>query len=162
MPGLALPTESDLTAPAFKVRPARRGDLPEVAALLRELGYPDGGDSTTFSWVLSHPEMEVLVATDAMDRPIGVLTMSHRPQLRLGGRIATIDELVVTESWRGKGVGRELITKVLSRAKVLAVKRIELTTHRGRDSYRRAFYEKNGFKEIDSALLRVAEPDKVK
>ncbi len=142
------------------MRPARRGDLPEVASLLRELGYSDGGDSTTFSWVLSHPEMEVLVATDSMDRPIGVLSMSHRPQMRLGGRIATIDELSVTEAWRGKGVGRELVARAVARAKVLGVRRIELNSHRSRQSYQRSFYEKNGFVEVDSAVLRFAETEK--
>jgi N-acetylglutamate synthase-like GNAT family acetyltransferase len=144
------------------VRPARRGDLPEVASLLRELGYAEGGDSTTFSWVLSHPEMEVFVATDQMDRPIGVISMSHRPQLRLGGRVASIDELSVTEAWRGKGVGKELVARAVARGKVLGVKRIELATHRGRASYQRGFYEKRGFVEVDSAILRLAETEKVK
>ncbi len=144
------------------MRPARRGDLPEVQSLLRELGYASGSDTTTFAWVLSHPEMEVMVATDAMDRPVGLLTMSHRPQLRLSGRIATIDELVVAEAWRAKGVGKELLGRAVARARALGVKRIELNTHRGRESYSREFYRKNGFAEADSAILRIEVGEKKK
>lgn len=149
-------TVPTVPSPPFKVRPARRGDFPEVTELLRVLGYPDVGDMTAFSWVLSHPEMEVIVATDSMDRPIGMACFSHRPQLRLGGRIGTIDELVVADAWRARGVGRELMARTVARAKVLGCKRVELTTHRGRESYRRSFYEKNGFTEANSAVLRLA------
>jgi GNAT superfamily N-acetyltransferase len=76
--------------------------------------------------VLSHPEIEVYVAADAQDRPIGLLSLSHRPQLRLAGRVATIDELVVMLVWRRKGVARALMQRALERARVLSVKRVEL------------------------------------
>jgi GNAT superfamily N-acetyltransferase len=68
----------------------------------------------------------VYVAGDAQDRPIGLLSLSHRPQLRLSGRVATIDELVVALAWRRKGVARALMQRALERAKVLSVKRVEL------------------------------------
>jgi hypothetical protein len=42
----------------------------------------------------------------------------------------------------------------------LGVKRIELATHRGRTSYKRSFYEKNGFIEVDAAVLRLADSEK--
>ncbi|MFN7135718.1 MAG: GNAT family N-acetyltransferase [Myxococcales bacterium] len=141
----------------IKIRSARRGDREGIAALLKELGYPDACDSNTLSWVLSHPEIDVFVAVDALDRAVGVLTLSHRPQLRLRGRIATIDELVVAEAWRGKNVGTRLLQHGIARAKALSVKRLELTTHRGRESYRRSFYEKAGFVLVDSAVLRLGE-----
>ena len=67
-------------------------------------------------WVLSHPEIEVYVAADAQDRPIGLLSLSHRPQLRLSGRVA----------WRRKGVARALMQRALERSRVLSVKRVEL------------------------------------
>lgn len=111
---------------AFRVRLARRGDGEYVGALLAELGHPGAGDTGTTHWVLSHPEIEVYVAADAQDRPIGLLSLSHRPQLRLSGRIATIDELVVSKAWRRKGVARALMQRALERTRVLSVKRVEL------------------------------------
>ena len=113
----------------FRVRPARRGDTEGLASLLRDLGYEDAADSQTLNWVISHPEIEILVAGDAQDRPVGMLSFSHRPQLRLKGRVVTIDELVVAPAWRRKGVGRALLNQAVLRARSLSVKRIELLTH---------------------------------
>ncbi len=127
--------------------------------MLKELGYPNGGDINTVNWVISHPEMEIFVAGDAQDRPVGVVTLSHRPQLRMKGRIATIDELIVTESWRRRGVGKALLARAFERAKVLSVKRLELVTHTGRDQFPRAFYEACGFTLADAAVLRVVDLD---
>src|SRR4051794_23543677 len=67
----------------FRIRPARRGDVESIAMLMGELGYPNAPDAATVHWVLSHPEMEVIVAADSLDKPIGLITLSHRPQLRM-------------------------------------------------------------------------------
>ena len=70
------------SAVGFRLRAARRGDAEAMSQLFREVGYPQAADSSTVNWVVSHPEVEVLVAADAADRAIGILTLSHRPQLR--------------------------------------------------------------------------------
>ncbi len=143
--------------PVFRIRPARRGDAEAIKSLLGELGYPKGGDAATVNWLISHPEMELFVAGDALDKAIGVISLSHRPQLRVQGRIATIDELVVTAAWRRRGVGRALVKRAIERAKVLSCKRIELVTHRRRDEVPRAFYEACGLVEANVAVFRLAE-----
>ena len=133
------------SAPAFRIRRARRGDAEALAALLRELGFPEGSDTQTVHWVTSHPEIEIFVACDPQDRPVGMLSLSHRPQLRLRGRIATVDELVVTESWRRRGVGRALMQQIIERcgARALSVKRLEVSAYAQEEL--RGFYESCGF-----------------
>ena len=119
-----------------------------LSTLLRELGFTEGSDTQTVHWVTSHPEIEIFVACDAQDRPVGMLSLSHRPQLRLRGRIATVDELVVTEAWRRRGVGRALLLHAIERARVLSVKRLELaarTTEAPQETAR--FYTACGFVE---------------
>jgi GNAT superfamily N-acetyltransferase len=145
--------------PSFRVRPARRGDAEALAALLGELGYPGAADTSTVHWVLSHPEMDVLVAADHLDKPVGMITLSHRPQLRMKGRIVTIDELVVSAAWRRKGVGRALMKRALERAKALTARRVELHTHKSRGEAVKAFYESCGFQEVDSMVMRLTEGD---
>jgi GNAT superfamily N-acetyltransferase len=108
-------------------------------------------------WVLSHPEVEVYVAGDAQDRPIGLLAMSHRPQLRLSGRIATIDELVVTAAWRRQGVARALMQRALERSRVLSVKRVELQLPSLPDDATVAFCETLGFQDAERGVV-VREP----
>lgn len=147
-------------AEEFKIRPARRGDREAIAGLLRELGYPDAADSNTMFWVLNHPEIDVFIAADNLDRAVGFVSLSHRPQLRLRGRIATIDELVISQAWRNKGVGTKLLAAAVARAKALSAKRVELATHRPRQAYRRSFYERNGFAETEGAVLRLSELEK--
>ncbi len=140
----------------IKLRKARRGDRDWLAALLRELGYRDAADTNTVFWVLNHPEIEVLVAVDHLDRPVGLLSLSYRPQLCLRGRIATIDELVVTPEWRNKGVGSKLLEAGLARAKSLAVKRVELNAQSAQN-LRRSFFERHGLKESDCTVIRLCE-----
>jgi GNAT superfamily N-acetyltransferase len=145
---LSTPTAKNPTsssAPAFRIRRARRGDAEALAALLRELGFPDGSDTQTVHWVTSHPEIEIFVACDPQDRPVGMLSLSHRPQLRLRGRIATVDELVVTEAWRRRGVGKALLLHAIERAKVLSVKRLELASRQDAGGEVARFYEACGF-----------------
>ncbi|HZH03816.1 MAG TPA: GNAT family N-acetyltransferase, partial [Myxococcaceae bacterium] len=112
-------TSTSDTRPPFRIRPGRRGDVEAISNLLVELGYPQGADMATVHWVISHPETETIIAADTADRPVGLLTLSHRPQLRMRGRIITIDELVVQPAWRRRGVARELVKKAMERAKVL-------------------------------------------
>ena len=130
---------------AFRLRRARRGDAEALAALLKELGYVDGSDTQTVHWVTSHPEIEIFVACDPQDKPVGMLSLSHRPQLRLRGRIATVDELVVTEAWRRRGVGRALLLHALERSRVLSVKRLELASRQSAGADLTRFYEACGF-----------------
>jgi len=138
------------------VRRARPGDASHVFALVEQLGYaPDHrGFDETFAQVVRHPEAAVYVAVEGL-RVIGYLSMSQRPQIRLGGRAASIDELIIDERRRGDGIGTALLDAAISYARGLGCKRVDLTTSRARQSYERGFYVAHGFTEVDSALMRM-------
>jgi ribosomal protein S18 acetylase RimI-like enzyme len=137
------------------LRRARPGDAPGVRALVEHLGYaPDERAFTeTFTQVARHPEAAVLVLAEGI-RIVGYLAISHRPQIRLGGRTAVIDELAIDPAYCGRGLGSALLEHALELARGLACVRIEVATRRSRPSFARGFYRKHGFVEIDSALLR--------
>lgn len=147
-------------ADAFKIRSARRGDREAIAAMLKDLGYADAADSSTLLWVLNHPEVDVFVAADPLDRAVGFVSLSHRPQLRLGGRIASVEELVVTQAWRNRGVGTRLLVAAVDRARALSAKRVELTTLQGRETLRPTFYERCGFGVADGVVMRLRHLEK--
>lgn len=130
-----------------------------MAALLKELGYANAADPSTVNWVVSHPEIELLIAADSHDKAIGMLSLSHRPQLRMRGRIACIEELIVTEAWRRKGVGRALLEKASERARSLAVKRLEVASHPGGGDDFEAFATACGFTRADVRVFRLATLD---
>ena len=151
-----IPSRGGVEHPSgVRIRRARRGDGEALSALLKELGYPQGVDAQTMNWVISHPEIEIFVAADGADKTVGMVTLSHRPQLRLRGRIGTVDELVVAQAWRGKGVGAQLLKTVVDRARVLSFKRLELVTHCAEADVPRAFYEKSGFALADASVYRL-------
>ncbi len=124
-----------------------------IVTLLSEVG--GAADAHTVTWIISHPEMEVHVAADSLDKVVGVVTLAHRPHLKLGGRAATIDELVVSKPWRRRGVARELLKRVVDRAKVLMVKRLEVQTMSRGDEAAGAFLRACGFDEADAGVWRL-------
>ena len=102
-----------------------------------------------------HYEMELVVAADALDKAVGFISLSHRPILKLGGRSGVIDEVLVTKAWRRRGVGRELLKKVVERAKVLSVKRLEVQSHGAPDEGLLAFFKACGFELASAGVFRL-------
>ena len=132
----------------YRVRPLKRGDRDAAFKLLAADGWvvPANEQELAISWVVQHPEMESFVAHDAaaFSRLFGMITMSHRPQLRLGGRVACIDLFLVPKEHAGKGIGEDLFAQALRRAEALGCKRMELYLPPERDD-RHAFFEGKGF-----------------
>ncbi len=137
------------------VRPATAADARPLQALVRELGYEVAGFEGSLVRLAHANPTRVWVADEAAGEMIlGMMSLSHTEQLRLGGLVVSIDELVVTAAARGGGVGAALVARAKKAARELGAVRLELHTRRTRESYMRGFYVKNGFVEVDSALLR--------
>ena len=142
---------------SISIRPAIEQDVESVIRLIAQLGYPDLallGFKETYNSALRHPAMTVIVCEDD-GVVVGLATISRRPQLRLRADLITIDEFVVADNARGRGIGRALLEHIKAMAAKGGARRLELNTNRLRESYRRAFYLKNGFTEADSAVMRI-------
>lgn len=139
----------------ISLRRARPGDAPGVRTLVEHLGYtPDPrGFAETFTQVVRHPEAAAIVLAEGV-RVVGYLALSHRPQIHLGGRVATIDELAVDPEQRGRGLGSALLEHALELVRGLACVRIEVAPRRTRDSVAHGFFARHGFVEVDAVVLR--------
>lgn len=146
---------SDIT---FSIRLAVESDVESAHKMIAELGYPgieQADFKQTFAEVLAHNDSRIFMAETDDGQIIGLMTISYRPQLRLAGMLVCIDELVIADSARGLGVGGALLKEAKRFAAEIGAQRLELHTNRGRVSYERAFYVKNGFSESNSAVLRL-------
>jgi PhnO protein len=138
------------------LRKATPSDAEPARVLIGELGY-GGLDEQTFARgfaaVLADPAQHVVVA-DQGGRVVGLMSLCIKPQVRLAGFVVTVDELVVTERARGVGIGTKLLEFAKAEASRIEARRLELHTARRLLSYERGFYAKNGFTEVDSAVMR--------
>lgn len=142
----------------FIIRRALESDEEAARKLIAALGYANIDESDfkqAFAALLRHKDSLVFLAEGGDGSAIGLMTLSHRPQLRLAGTLVCIDELVIAEEARGRSIGAALLEEAKCFAASIGAKRLELHTNRGRVSYQRAFYVKNGFSECNSAILRL-------
>jgi GNAT superfamily N-acetyltransferase len=141
---------------ACRIERATIDDADAVRTLLAQLGYLVDVERLvrTLRLVLDDPSAAVLIARDR-DGAVALVSMDLHPRIALGGLVATLDEVVVAERARGRGIGRAIVAEAVRRARDAGAVRIELHTRRTRDAYRRGFYVKNGFVEVDSAVMRM-------
>ena len=74
---------------------------------------------------------------------IGFLSLVINFQLHHVGKVATVEELIVSSKYRGNGIGSFLLKNAINYAKKNKCDVIELTSNFSREAAHR-FYEKNG------------------
>ena len=139
--------------PPAHLRPATQSDLPALAQLLAELVETiedeAGIDRTRVhkncQALLSAPDSFILVA-EMGNTIVGLVNFNLRQALLHSGPSALIDELIVTEAFRGKGVGTQLVDAAVEQCKQLGCCEIEVSTETANDRAR-AFYQRCGFEE---------------
>jgi N-acetylglutamate synthase-like GNAT family acetyltransferase len=141
------------------VRDATIADVPALAALLGELGYPVAPEplATRVERLLSSSNNRVLVATRSGEStPIGLLALHVMPVIHDAHDLAMIMALVITERARGEGVGRALIERATAVARERGSSRLFVTTHLRR-SGAHAFYERLGFEFTGRRYVKVLD-----
>ncbi|MEU3624049.1 GNAT family N-acetyltransferase [Amycolatopsis coloradensis] len=132
----------------MKIRPALTADAPAVTALLAELGYPDNSEADVRRrlerWSC-HPEGAALVA-ESDGTVVGVVAVVVIPLFEKEGAAGRIVALVVNETQRGTGVGRELVAAAETEALRWGCTAMEVTSSRHRTGAH-AFYRARGYED---------------
>ena len=101
--------------------------------------------------IVESPATVLFMAVDGDGRYVGTLTLAMF--LIPTARRAWIEDVIVDESARGKGVGEALNRAALDRAKREGAKTVDLTSRPLREAANR-LYERMGFKQRDTNVYR--------
>lgn len=136
-----------------QVRPATRREIPEVIALLYELGRPRPGSDSDFDefrrlagGYATHDDRAVLVAIRDGVKVVGAASVVFLPRLNRIGPEMYVPDLVVQSGFRRRGIGRMLVGACVRLAEKRGCHRIRLESGNERGGSHR-FYLDLGFEQ---------------
>jgi len=143
------------------IREAKASDLLAIKKLMLELieamGNTEGIDIKLIAEncrnLLSEVNSHILVA-EIEGVIVGFVNLATRKTILHRGLSGLIDELIVAKSYRGKGVGRQLLSSAIEKSRQLGCCEVEVSTEKtntkAREFYRQCgFTERGVFFEID-------------
>ncbi|HLW94202.1 MAG TPA: GNAT family N-acetyltransferase [Solirubrobacteraceae bacterium] len=126
--------------------------LAAVATLLPQLSRSAAPlDAAALERLLRSPAVRLLVARDEAGTVIGMLTLALFP-IPTGTR-AWIEDVVVDESARGRGIAAALTQRALDLARGEGARTVDLTSRPDRDAANR-LYARLGFKRRETNVYR--------
>jgi GNAT superfamily N-acetyltransferase len=137
---------------AAQVRPVREQDAEAAAALCRQLGYPTDAPTLLerIQQIAADPNRAVLVAcTD--DTVVGWIDLSIEYHLQ-SEPAALIGGLVVAESARKQGIGRQLCLAAEDWARGRGMTRIRVRSNAIRERAH-AFYLRDGYTRVKTSAV---------
>ena len=135
------------------IRNAKESDLPAIGKLLEDLtnamdnteGIDIGIAIKTCEHLLKDASSHFLVAARE-GTPVGFIYFTIRQTILHRSPSALIDELVVAEEYRGKGVGKQLVLAAIEKCRQLGCCEVEMSTEKTNLKARK-FYKECGFEE---------------
>lgn len=137
---------------AVQVRLCKQNDLPEVILLMNELKEVASGSEqleledvrTVFTEMEKLPEIYLNLVAEISGKVVGFISIIFYRTVFHKGGTALINELIVTHSERGKGIGHNLIQRAMEEALARRLDEIEVGTEKI-NQVAQQFYRKNGF-----------------
>lgn len=143
---------------ATQVRRATAADAEAIARLLTQLGYPiTPSDVPHRLDRLGVRDRAVVLLAHRGSSVLGLATAHVLSVLNRPRDVAWLTALVVDESTRGAGVGRQLVEAVEAFARAAGCERLSVTTHASRVGAR-AFYRRVGLEETGRRFGKALAP----
>jgi len=135
------------------IREARESDLLTIRKLTLELieamGNTEGIDIKLIAEncqnLLSEANSHILVA-EIKGVVVGFLNFTTRKTILHRGLSGLIDELIIAKSYRGKGIGKQLLSSAIEKSRQLGYCEVEVSTEKT-NIKAREFYRQCGFTE---------------
>jgi ribosomal protein S18 acetylase RimI-like enzyme len=141
------------------IREAEKRDAAMIVRLIEELAVSGGEHSPlTEAYVakyLTSPVSTILLAEipgqiGQIGQIVGLLSYSVRPDLYHAGDSCLVEELIVSEAFRGQGIGSALLTALITRLEAAGCAEVSVATMPDNAQAIR-FYQKHGL--TDAALF---------
>ena len=138
---------------AISIREAKESDVPAIGSLAAELITTiDNSNGIDVDHVLDNCQhllqdpSSFLFVAELNNTLVGFITVTLRQTLIHHGSSGLINELVVAEKYRGKGIGKQMIYAAIKRCQQLGCCEIEVSTEKtNRKS--QSLYQSCGFEE---------------
>jgi GNAT superfamily N-acetyltransferase len=142
------------TAPPVRIRTATLADVPALAALATQLGYPTAPEDMRerLDRIRARDDYETYVAERA-GRVVGFAGVMHGLSYVYDPPYARLLSLVVEPGERGSGIGAALVAATESWARAHGAGQLHLTTALHRDGAHR-FYERLGYERTGARYAR--------
>jgi len=150
----------------FTITPASEADIPELIGLLAVLFAieqdfsPDPDKQRRgLAALLASPTGHIAIARDTASRAVGMATAQLVISTAEGAPSAWIEDVVVREDFRGKGLGRALLDAVLDWARSRGAVRTQLLADLD-NAPALAFYERVGWQPTRLGARRLMLVDR--
>jgi len=137
---------------------AKESDLPAIEGLLAELvNAMQESESFDISKAIENCRILLndanynLLVAKAGDSVVGFVDFTTRKTALHPAPCGLIDELIVTEDYRGQGIGRQLISAAVDECRQLGCCEIEVSTQKT-NAKAREFYKSLGFEDVGILL----------
>jgi GNAT superfamily N-acetyltransferase len=144
----------------IEITPAEPGDLEQLAELLAELFTlesdfrPDREKQLCgLRLILDNPALGRLFVLRDQGRVAGMANLLITVSTAEGCRVAVLEDVIVRDGYRGKGLGRRLVEQVLAWAGMEGMARVTLLADRDNKAAV-GFYRELGFDRSHMVVLR--------
>ena len=123
----------------------------QIDALIKQLDQKKSCALPMLKAMVESPSTELWIAQEG-DRIVGMATLTLSK--RIQGELARLEDVVVDERQRGKGLGKLLCQKIIERAKERGADSIHLTSRPEREAANK-LYQKLGFERKETNVYRL-------
>lgn len=139
---------------AYSVRLATIGDSPQIASLLTALGHDSTENQVRDNWREFTTAGNIALVAESEDGAIiGVITVHRMTVLHRPKPVGRITALYVCDTFRNRGIGRELVARAESELKQLGCGLVEITSN-FRLTKAHTFYERLGYTQTSVRLAK--------
>jgi GNAT superfamily N-acetyltransferase len=146
---------------SLRIEPAAVPDIPALSALLtllfaQEAEFrPDpAAQQCGLQAILGDPNIGLILVARQGGEIAGMVSLLFTISTALGGRVALLEDMVVSPRHRGAGVGARLLAEAMTQARQQGCLRITLLTDRANEAAQR-FYARQGFAASPMLPLRL-------